>query len=238
MHCTIDPATTQMKFSLLSPTDVSMYDTQLFDTNGVLQPVAASWLDNIYNTASNDLRVFCHKHGIYGLMTHELISFIHGLIPEGSKTIEVAAGNGGFGKYLGITSTDSFVQNTPDMQAYYAFLGQPTVKYGAHVEELEASQAIAKYAPDVVFASWATQYAPPNAEMAGGGSIFGLKETEFMCHIKKYILYGNENIHGLKELFRATYATQWRVSSYRYPGFMFSRASDHTKNTLWVIDKI
>lgn len=191
----------------------------------------AAELHKIDNTL---FRLWCHRLAIYGMPTNELISLIKEHIGDAS-CIEVGAGCGVFGKLLNIPSTDSFIQATYEMRALYRNMGQPTVYYGAHVEELEATEAIKHFKPEVVFGSWVTQYHPADAvqPLPGGGSIYGLKETEFFKHIKKYIVYGNEQVHGKKELFSMPGVKVTRIKD---PQIMFSRASVPQDNCLYVIE--
>lgn len=178
-----------------------------------------------------DLKLWCHKKGIYGLPSKELIEVIKSHLVE-NKSIEVGGGCGVFGHALGIPSTDSMIQSTSEMMALYELLGQPVVTYGSNVIGLEASDAIDKYEPDVVFGSWVTQYVNDNDPVPeGGGSVYGLKEAEFMPKIKKYIVYGNDVVHGQKEIFKDTRYKLERI----YNADFFSRASKPELNCLYIL---
>lgn len=180
-----------------------------------------------------DLQLWCHKNAIYGIPTKELIEVIKPHLVE-NKSIEVGAGCGVFGRVLNIPSTDSMIQNDPMVRLYYQALGQPIVNYGKNVINLEASAAIDKFKPEVVFGSWVTQYIPPEKaeELQGQGSEYGLKESEFLPNIKKYIVYGNDSIHGYKKILRDP---KFKVETIFNNVDFFSRASRPELNCLYVI---
>jgi hypothetical protein len=196
--------------------------------NGELQVLSSADLLQIEYI---DLKLWCHKKGIYGIPSKELIETINSHLVE-NKSIEVGGGCGVFGRALGIPSTDSMLQATAEMKAIYAFLRQPVVSYGSNVIELEASDAIAKYKPDVVFGSWVTQYVSDDEPLPeGGGSVYGLEESEFMSQIKKYIVYGNDFVHGQKEIFKDKRFKVERI----YNSDFFSRASKPELNCLYIV---
>lgn len=208
------------------------YIDDILLADGKLQAVAANTLAKIDNT---DLRLWCHKHAIYGLPSLELLEIIRPHLVEG-KSIEVGGGCGVFGRLLGIPSTDSCIQSNDAMRAYYRALGQPPVTYGDNIINLEASEAIAHFKPEVVFGSWVTQYVSP-LEVGlppGGGSVYGLRETEFINNIHKYIIYGNEAVHGLKALFNLPGVKVERIKSEHF----FSRAQNPNLNCLYIITNV
>lgn len=210
--------------------DVAYIDNLLL-VNGLLQVLPAAELRKI---PYDDLRLWCHKNAVYGLPSVELIEFLRREIGDTKNAIEVGGGNGVFGRSLGIISTDSKIQLAPEMQALYAGMGAPIVNYGTDVIELEASNAIRDLKPRVVFGSWVTQYiAPTRTNVTTGGSIYGLKETEFIRHIDKYIIYGNHATHHDKEIFTVP---GLRVTEHHNINTFFSRAVDHSRNTVWVIE--
>jgi hypothetical protein len=198
--------------------------------DGEMQVLPAADLAQIDNLA---LRLWCHKKGIYGVPSKELIEVIKSHLVE-NKSIEVGGGCGVFGKALQIPSTDSMIQNDPLVRAYYAALGQPSVEYGKYVIHLEASTAIDRFEPEVVFGSWVTQYVPPDKseELYGQGSEYGLKESEFLPKIKKYIVYGNDVIHGHK---RVLNDAKYKVERIYNGVDFFSRARKPELNCLYVI---
>lgn len=201
--------------------------------NGKMQVLSGFELKQI---PEMELRLFCHKHGVYGIPSIELLNIIREHLVPG-KSIEVGGGNGVFGRELGIPSTDSMIQNTPEMRAYYSLVQQPVVEYGEDVINLEASEAIDKYQPEVVFGSWVTQYVSPLAASAppGGGSTYGLRESEFLPKIKKYIIYGNDAVHGQKEIFNDKRFKVERI--YDHSNF-YSRASKPELNCLYIVTHV
>lgn len=216
-----------MQIQILQDKPVEYIDDILLK-DGELQVLSAADLQKIEYV---DLKLWCHKNGIYGLPSKELIDIIKSHLVE-NKSIEVGGGCGVFGRALGIPSTDSMIQSNPAMRAYYTALGQPIVDYGKNVIGLEASDAIAKYEPEVVFGSWVTQYADPyQPAPEGGGSVYGLRESEFLNKIKKYIVYGNAAIHGQKEIFKDKNFKVERV----YNDAFFSRATYPKSNCLYII---
>lgn len=218
-----------MRAQVLQDKDIKYLDNILLN-DGIIQALPSKELGKIDNI---DLRLWCHKHAVYGLPSKELIELIKQEVPE-EPSIEVGAGCGVFGRLLNIVSTDSFIQAEPAMIAYYALLNQPPVVYGKNVLEYEASKAIDEFKPDVVFGSWVTQYVSPLEDAPpGGGSVYGLRETEFFNKIKKYVIYGNTYIHGQKELFKQPGVT---VKCIMNPDIMFSRASQPLGNCLYIVE--
>jgi hypothetical protein len=198
--------------------------------DGELQVLSAADLLQIDYSA---LQLWCHKNAIYGIPSKELIEVIKSHLVE-NKSIEVGGGSGVFGRVLNIPSTDSMIQNDPMVRMYYQVLGQPVVNYGKNVINLEASAAIDQFKPEVVFGSWVTQYVPPEKaeELQGQGSEYGLKESEFLPKIKKYIVYGNDSIHGHKKILNDP---KYKVERIYNGQDFFSRASRPELNCLYVI---
>lgn len=216
-----------MQIQILQDKPVEYIDDILLK-DGELQVLSAEDLRKIEYI---DLKLWCHKNGIYGIPSKELIEIIKPHLVE-NKSIEVGGGCGVFGRALDIPSTDSMIQATPEMQAYYAAFGQPVVAYGKNVIGLEASDAIDSYEPEVVFGSWVTQYVAPDKPLpVGGGSVYGLRESEFLPKIKKYIVYGNDSNHGQKEIFKNKNFKVERI----YNDAFFSRASYPKSNCLYII---
>lgn len=217
--------------TLMLDKDVTYLDSILYVKDRI-QVLPAAELRKI---PYDDLRLWCHKNGVYGLPSTELIDMIKAEIGDVTKAIEVGAGNGVFGRALGIISTDSMIQNTPEMVALYKKIGSPIVSYGLDVLNMEATRAIKDLKPRVVFGSWVTQhistdYDGPNKQ----GSIYGLKEVEFMQHLDKYIVYGNDHIHGDKDILKVP---GLKITKHRNVDTFFSKATDHTANALWVIEQ-
>ena len=218
-----------MKIQVFQDKPVKYIDDILLN-NGELQVLSSAELLQI---DKHDLRIWCYHKGIYGIPSKELIEIIRPHLVD-NKSIEVGAGCGVFGRALNIPSTDSMIQNKPEVKAYYSALGQPIVEYGKNVINLEASDAIAKFLPEVVFGSWVTQYVSPleTETPVGGGSVYGLKESEFMPKINKYIIYGNDTVHRHKDIFRNP---KYKVESIYNGQDFFSRASKPEVNCLYIV---
>jgi hypothetical protein len=214
--------------------DVSYIDALLLDTLGRLKVVPSTTFQGIPH---DDIRVWCHKHAIYGLVTTELVDWLKDRIGQRSA-IEIGSGNGCLGRALDIPHTDSYIQADPAIQALYAMQGQPTVTYGKSVEKLEAIDAVRKYRPQVVVGMWVTQYVAPEDPLpVGGGSIYGIKEREILRSpgLEEYIVVGSHSVHGTKDILLNP-PTGWSCKLFKPPGLR-SRAADPMGNTIYVFTK-
>jgi len=176
------------------------------------------------------LRLWCHENAIYGLPTTELLDLLRTLF-EG-VTIEIGGGDGVFGRELHIPSTDSYVQNSPAMQAYYALLQQPTVKYGVNVFAMDAVDAAKHFGAQTVFGSWVTQKSTDNDPITMGGCFAGIDELALSTLVNRYIVFGNKRIHADKKIFKLPGI---RVDEYA-GDYMWSRAAVPEDNRVWVFD--
>jgi hypothetical protein len=208
--------------SLLDPRMDTRHLDELLLVNGKMKALPAAELDAL--ATNEQLRHWCHRHGRYGLPTAELIDWLRARIAD-RYTIEIGAGYGDFASLLGISATDSKIQCQPAMIAYYDILGQPVIKYPADVEQLDAAEAVKKYRPQVVLASWVTQWVDPHKPPTPG-SVFGVKEWKFVDKVT-YILIGNIATHGQKRIMAK------RHEVYDLP-FLRSRASNPELNRVWI----
>lgn len=177
---------------------------------------------NFYrNTSVNQRGIVSVSNGLYGLPTVELVMWLKAVI-AGRRAIEIGAGHGALAQALGIQATDSKMQEDPNIAAYYQKLRQPVVTYGDHVEKLDAAQAIEKYQPQVVVASWVThQYRSDRHD--AGGSIFGVDEEAIIGACETYIVIGNSKVHAGKSI--------WNLPHKRIePDWLFSRAQNGSPN--------
>jgi hypothetical protein len=101
-----------------------------------------------------------------------------------------------------------------------------------NVEEISANDAVLKYKPDVVVASWVTQYVGPDEPVSTSGCAAGVDEIEMLKHIKRYILFGNVRVHQDKKIFKLPNV---KVTEIQSPDFV-SRAEFQDLNRLWVVD--
>lgn len=166
---------------------------------------------------------FAWKHGLYQLPTIEFIEHLKlhmiGANVLLSDVIEIGAGAGQIGRHLGIRMTDSKLQEEPEIQAYYAAVGQPLIKYHPDVEKIDANSAVIKYQPKIVIGCWITEF--PQL-------IFGVKEPEMMKLINQYVFVGNRIPHTGKPLLEG------RSSDY-YP-WLVSRSFHPEENRIWIIN--
>jgi len=206
--------------------DVSYIDSLLFDDCQRLRCVPDAVIAGIDH---QDLMVWCLKNAVYGLVTEELVAWLKELIGDRSA-IEVGSGNGSLGRALGITRTDSFIQDRVDVALYYIAMGQPIIAYGHDVEKLEAQEAVDKYKPQVVIGSWLTQWIDPELPPPpAGGSIYGIREEELLRSpsVEAYVVVGNREVHGAKAICRFPYDV------YQFP-WIRSRSSRPAGNAIFV----
>lgn len=184
-----------MQISTVPNVDVSYLDDVLL--NGKRLKLLES---RVYDSIPHDhLRLWCHKNARYGLPTKEVIDFISKKI-AGRCAIEIGSGYGDLGFHLGIPLTDSRLQEDPLIKAYYDSIKHPVIEYPDDVEKLEAMDAVHKYKPEVVVASWVTEWIDPDAYPDRPGSVFGVKETILLDHVGTYLLVGNLSVHGKKKI--------------------------------------
>lgn len=178
-----------------------------------------------------DLSGFALRHGLYVLPTRELLDKINELILEVSPTrsaIEIGSGNGVLGRALGIPCTDNFMQDDPNVRALYAQMKQPVVKYGKHVERLDAQEAVDRHRPEVVVAAWVT-HKFNESEPERGGNMFGVDEIALLSKIKRYVFVGNFYVHQQKPLLAFPYSVY-------ESDVLFSRAQKPQGNAIVVWD--
>ena len=195
--------------SILNDQDVSALE-QKFLVNGDLRVPSASE----YKLFSQEqISIFCVKNAFYGLPTEELIQWIKQQI--GNKTaIEIGAGNGALGRALSIPMSDSFLQDQPEVRAYYESLKQPTIRYGKDVEKLDYKEAIQKYRPEIVIGNWVTQLWRDHSD-DGNASMHGLDEDWILKNVPCYIHVGNIKTHGRKRILKTShqqYKFDWLIS--------------------------
>jgi hypothetical protein len=183
-----------MKFSILPS---GLPDPDLLDADGHMKLLSVAELDAINPDV---LRFWCHQRGRYALPTQELIAWLKPYI-AGRNVIEIGAGNGDLAHYLGIRATDSWIMTQPDVARYYRVMRQPVIDYPARVEKIEASAAIEKYKPEIVIASWVTCWVDNNLPIPpGGGSMYGVKESEIIASGVTYLFIGNLSPHQHKPI--------------------------------------
>ncbi len=214
-----------MTFRVLQDRDVSYLDKLLIDDVGNLRVMPSEELKTL---VLEDLQIWGNKKGVYCFPTWELISWLRSMIGERSA-IEICAGNGAIGRALGLISTDSYVQTTPEVMAMYRSIGQNPIHPPKDVKRFEALEAVEAYKPEVVFGSYITQKyqdgdsCPPVI----GSSIFGVDELMLFSQVKMYICIGNETTHGNKRLLKEPHK---KVS----PNWLFTRSLTPEKNIIYI----
>lgn len=164
-----------------------------------------------------EFRTFCHFKARYGIPTYELMSFLTVEI-NGRHALEIGAGSGDLGSFLNIRMTDDKQQETADLIQRYNAMQQPCIKYPDDIEKIEAVEAVKKYKPQVVIASWVTTWA--DRPMPYGSSPYGIKENEIIDLVDTYILIGNLDTHGDKPIMKIQHKVinePWILSRGRNP---------------------
>ena len=204
------------------PSNLELPD--LLDTEGRLKLLPAVEYDAIPRDA---LQLWCHNYARYGLPTVELIEWLREKI-AGRFTIEIGSGAGDLAYRLSIPATDNRMQEWPMIKFHYTMTGQPVIQYPEFVEKLDATAAVTKYQPDVVIASWVTQWIDPNLPPPEtGGNAWGVKEDEILASGCEYILIGNQKVHGDKKIMAAPHV------EYALP-FLRSRATYPHLDRVWI----
>ena len=183
-----------VQFSVITPNGNI---PSLLREDGVMKLLHAEELDRF---PRDDLRVWAHLHGRYGLPTVELVTWLKNFIGS-RKAIEIGSGAGDLCAHLGITGTDNWQQTWPDVRARYALMRQPVIRYPDFVEKYDAVEAVRVHRPDVVVGSWITSWIDPNLPVPpGGGNVYGVKEDVLLDQGVTYVLIGNLATHGQKPI--------------------------------------
>ena len=211
-----------MKAYILPNENVDYLEDLLFK-DGLLQVVPASVLTSI---PPLHLAICGKNKAIYCFPTVELIDWLREKI-AGRSAIEICSGNGAIGRALGIPRTDSYMQTTPEMQAYYALAGQPTIFPPEDVQKFEANEAVDYFKPDVVLGSYITQKYIPSDEGKVGSSLYGVDELALVPKVKTYIAIGNEISHTDKRVRALPH------EKFKFP-WLFTRSMEPGRNEISV----
>lgn len=203
-----------MEGMLIDPRNERDIASLMLDDDGCLGVRPAALLAT---TTAQERIIFGVRNGVYGFPTTELCDFLRARI-EGRTAIEIAAGTGVLAAALSIPATDNRQQEDPKLKAYYALFRQPTVRYGDHVEKLDAHAAVAKYKPQVVIASWVTHRYDPSRHDAGG-SESGVDEALLIQSCDEYIVIGNQKVHAGKAIWDLPHELHT-------PPWLYSRAAN------------
>lgn len=207
----------------IDTTKVRDISPDLLDGRRRLRVVPSCTLEK---TTAQERLVFGVREGLYSFPTNELCDFLRSRI-AGRTAIEIGAGHGALAEALPIPATDNRQQEEAGLKTYYQDIGQPTVRYGDHVERLDAAAAVAKYRPKVVVACWVTHRFDPDRPEAGG-SLTGVDEASLIASCEEYIFIGNEHVHAQKPI--------WQLPHEKMtPNWLFSRAVNGSRDfiALW-----
>ena len=178
------------------------------------------------NISSNEIKVWCVKNAVYQVITWELVQYLKRFI--GNRTaIEVCAGNGALGRALDIPRTDSYVQLK--LIEHYTRLGQQITVPPPDVRKLDALEAVRKYDPQVVIASFSTH---KWVEGDNDGSMYGVDEVALLAHpsVQAYVVVGNKAVHGGKKIWPM-------LTNSKKADWLVSRCQDPSQNRIFTWDK-
>jgi hypothetical protein len=211
-----------MEIRILSP-DLPLPNL-LDDATGLIRLLPTETYDCI---PPDSLRLWCHRYARYGLPTAELIAWLRERT-TGRVAIEIGSGSGDLAFHLGIPGTDNKLQKRHHVRAYYQSIRQPTIHYPKFVQNLDALDAVKEYRPDVVVASWVTEWIDPNLPPPpSGGNAWGVKEDEILATGCEYILIGNQAVHGSKKIMAQPHQ-EFALS------FLRSRANHPELDRIWI----
>lgn len=207
--------------------DVTYLDKLFFNQDGLLRPVPYAELKDIPH---DHLSIFALNNALCQIITQELVDFIKGEIGSRSA-IEIGSGSNCLYRGVGITGTDSYLQQTEEMKGYYSVLKHEVTKPATDEERMDALTAVENYKPQVVVGSFITQFGTEEQVQNGiPASPFGVDELELLLRVDKYIHIGNYNTHARKFIFAKHHKSKW------YP-WLINRASDQSKNRIWIWGK-
>lgn len=206
----------------LDPSKIKDLAPDALDDNGRLRILpAAFWA----KTTPDERALFGHRQGIYSFPTVELVEHLREFI--GDRTaIEVGSGNGVLAAALGIRATDNYMQDQPKYRLIFAATGQPTVKYGPNVLDMDAHDAIRHFTPDVVIGCWVTHKWDPR-RLAAEGNEVGIDENDLLDHVQHYVVIGNDKVHQHKAIWDLPHTKT-------HPDFIYSRAVNGSPDFLAV----
>lgn len=208
----VHPGVANLTVDILDDADTSYMDERFFDDDGRIHLLPAqAWRE----VPHDHLRLWCHRHAIYGVPTVELVDFLRHEI-DGDLAIEVGAGNGDLGWRLRIPATDSYSQtDIPWVAAYYRAVRQPATHPRPDTLQMTAQAAVRHYSPGVLIASWVTEFSSRPRPYT---CAVGVKERELLGRVRKYVHVGNKLVHGHKSILTKAHRLvkgPWIVSRHR-----------------------
>jgi hypothetical protein len=217
-----------MTILIASRVDTNYLDAILLSDRGLIdRPPASSALATV---PSMHLKQWASLHGRYTLPTAELIDWLRGII-RGRSAIEICAGHGEIGRALGIPMTDAYLHANPDIRMHYMIMQQTPTDPPSDVEKLEGVDAVRKYRPKVVIASWATQQWREGDDPLDS-SPYGVDEEALWRDfgVEMYVHIGTFPVHGKKRLRKEPH------DAHCLP-FLFSRALNPKDNVVFVWER-
>ncbi|MNR71505.1 hypothetical protein D3C71_21330 [compost metagenome] len=185
---------------------------EVLDSSGRLKVMPASYYAQ---TTVDERAVLGLRTAAYVLPTLELVGWLK--LAIGMRTaIEIGAGNGLVAESLGITATDSCMQEREDIALLMKAMGQRPVQYGRNIQRYSAEEALKKYKPKVVVACWVTHKFDERRHEAEG-NMDGVVEEDVVANCESYIFIGNKHVHRNKSLWKQPHA-------YFEPPWLYSRA--------------
>jgi hypothetical protein len=170
-------------------------DKLLLLENGLIRLLPASFYESL---DWEELRLWMHFKGVYGLPTTELIDWLNITLGHWKKrTLEIGAGNGFLAHHLGILAFDSKFQARPDIKKLYEIQGQPVINYPDFVQTGECLEVVEKHKPHTVILQWGSQKSFKNDPMDGkSGCCGGIDYENLYRKVKQIILIGADEIHS------------------------------------------
>lgn len=176
---------------IIQKVDISDLEKKLYK-NGLLQVKPSSFYKKY---TEEQLTYLAYMKGIYVFPTRELVNWLKKNAI--GNMIEIGAGHGAIGRCLGIPTTDSKMQEMPEIKSYYSFMGQPVIEYPKDIEKLEAMEAVEKYKPNTVFGAYITHKWKTGLH---DGNILGVDEDELIKNVDMYISIINIKTHRNKPI--------------------------------------
>ena len=213
-----------MQASILEYANINELEKHMVK-DGKIMPISYQVLKTF---SKEQLATFAHKYAIYQYPTVELLAFITSEIGDHRQAMEIGAGNGCFGRSLGIRMVDNYQQEMPQVKEMYDLAMQPTIKYGKDVEKIGGNEAVLKYKPKTVLACWVTDKWD-NATKSG--NYWGVKEEDlFNNGVKKYIHVGNDKTHLVKPILKKI-----KHKKYYFP-WLITRSLSTEANSIYVFE--
>lgn len=131
---------------------------KLFGSDGCIYPIPYSFIkDDTLDTLNTVMQAL----GLYTFPTLELCEWLSSQIDDNPEfephtAIEICAGTGWIGRQLRIPSTDVKNMENPTVQKIMLDSCSIPTLYADDVETLEATDAVNKYAPEIVIGSYVT----------------------------------------------------------------------------------